>query len=175
MGHGAVRAQMDIRVCLRVRERRDTDLILGQGMLAAGWHAHALDAPGKFLVCAPGCDTPRRARAYLVTDDAVRATAARHAPHRPRLDGTSANTIEPRPFIPSQRTTEPSEPSTDDPEEALWNALQHAPDAGLSVPELMVTTGRSRSWIYGQLQTFATSGRATQVSRGRWRVTDHMT
>ncbi|MFL6147502.1 MAG: hypothetical protein ACJ72I_08375 [Pseudonocardiaceae bacterium] len=46
MGAGAVRSQMDVRMCLRVRERRDVDLVLGQGMLAAGWHAHTLDAPG---------------------------------------------------------------------------------------------------------------------------------
>ena len=35
MGKGAVRSQMDVRICLRVRERRDVELILGQGMLAA--------------------------------------------------------------------------------------------------------------------------------------------
>jgi S-DNA-T family DNA segregation ATPase FtsK/SpoIIIE len=69
MGKGAVRSQMDVRVCLRVRERKDTDLVLGQGALAAGWLAHTLDAPGKFLVSAEGLDQPRRARAYLVTDD----------------------------------------------------------------------------------------------------------
>ncbi|HSV65901.1 MAG TPA: hypothetical protein VLJ59_08370 [Mycobacteriales bacterium] len=39
MGHGATRSQMDARICLRVRERRDTDLILGQGAHTAGWHA----------------------------------------------------------------------------------------------------------------------------------------
>ncbi len=33
MGQGALRSQMDVRVCFRVRERRDVDLILGQGML----------------------------------------------------------------------------------------------------------------------------------------------
>jgi S-DNA-T family DNA segregation ATPase FtsK/SpoIIIE len=181
MGHGAVRAQMDIRVCLRVRERRDADLILGQGMLAAGWHAHALDAPGKFLVSVPGSDTPRRARAYLVTDDTVSATAARHAPHRPHLDGTSADATGPRPFIPTQRTGEPTLPTepttdpTDDPEEALWNALQHAPDGGLSVPELMITTGKGRTWVYDRLQAAGQTGRATQVSRGRWRVNHHET
>ena len=58
MGQGAVRSQMDIRTCFRVRERRDVDLILGQGMLSAGWHAHTLNAPGKFLISAPGHDIP---------------------------------------------------------------------------------------------------------------------
>ena len=65
MGQGALRSQMDVRICFRVRERRDVDLILGQGMLSAGWQAHTLNAPGKFLISAPEHDTPRRARAYL--------------------------------------------------------------------------------------------------------------
>jgi len=33
----AVRSQMDVRICLRVRERRDVDLVLGQGSFNAGW------------------------------------------------------------------------------------------------------------------------------------------
>ena len=68
MGSGAVRSQMDVRICLRVRERRDVDLILGQGMLAAGWAADTLNAPGKFLISTPEHTTPRRARAYRVDD-----------------------------------------------------------------------------------------------------------
>lgn len=36
MGQGAVRSQMNLRIRFRVRERRDVDLILGQGMLNAG-------------------------------------------------------------------------------------------------------------------------------------------
>ena len=58
MGQGAVRSQMDVRICFRVRERKDVDLILGQGMLTAGWHAHTLNAPGKFLISAAEHDTP---------------------------------------------------------------------------------------------------------------------
>jgi S-DNA-T family DNA segregation ATPase FtsK/SpoIIIE len=94
MGNGAVRSQMDVRVCLRVRERRDVDLVLGQGMLAAGWHAQNLDAPGKFLVSAEGHNHPRRARAYLVTDENVTTTATRYASHRPALDPLSADAID---------------------------------------------------------------------------------
>ena len=36
MGQGAVRSQMDIRVCFRVRERKDVDLILGQASSPPG-------------------------------------------------------------------------------------------------------------------------------------------
>ena len=79
MGQGALRSQMDVRICFRVRERKDVDLILGQGMLTTGWQAHKLNAPGKFLISAPEHDTPRRARAYLLTDEAVSTTASQHA------------------------------------------------------------------------------------------------
>src|SRR6202000_2216687 len=82
MGQGAVRSQMDTRICFRVRERKDVDLVLGQGMLAAGWHAHTLNAPGKFLISDPEHTTPKRARAYLVTDDDVAHVTAHCAPRR---------------------------------------------------------------------------------------------
>jgi S-DNA-T family DNA segregation ATPase FtsK/SpoIIIE len=179
MGHGAVRSQMDVRICLRVRERRDADLILGQGMLAAGWHAHTLDAPGKFLLSAPGHDHPRRARAYLVTDDDVTREAARWAPQRPALDELSADAVN----APQQPSTAAEDDETDivdaeivdepdDPETTLWTALREAPHEGLTVPELMMITGMGRTWIYDRLQSHAAANRAVQVSRGRWRATE---
>ena len=64
MGQGAVRSQMDVRICFRVRERKDVDLILGQGMLAAGWQRPHAQRAGQ---------VPRIGR------------RARHAPAGPRL------------------------------------------------------------------------------------------
>jgi len=93
MGAGAVRSQMDLRICFRVREPRDVDLVLGQGMLRAGWDAHNLNAPGKFLISAPGHDTPRRARAYLLTDQVAAGTAAHYVGSRPGLDAESRRAI----------------------------------------------------------------------------------
>jgi S-DNA-T family DNA segregation ATPase FtsK/SpoIIIE len=174
MGSGAVRSQMDIRICLRVRERRDVDLILGQGMLAAGWHAHTLDAPGKFLISTPEHHTPRRARAYLLTDDDVAAIAARHQPNRPPLDPLSQNAADnhhtscPAPVIVPRPRTVADEQPPPNPNVALWIALRRAPHHGLSVRELMTVTGMSRSWVYYRLQEHASTGRAIQVSRGRW-------
>ncbi|WP_232539180.1 FtsK/SpoIIIE domain-containing protein [Actinoplanes sp. SE50] len=159
MGKGAIRSQMDVRVCLRVRERRDTDLILGQGMVTAGWHAHDLDAPGKFLVSAEGFNHPRRARAYLVTDDDVRATVERYAADRPVLDHLSADALH------DEADALHDEVDEADPEKVLWAALSEAPEHGLSVPDLMRMTGMRRTWIYDRLQA-----NATQVSRGRWRL-----
>ena len=121
MGQGAVRSQMDIRICFRVRERKDVDLILGQGMLTAGWHAHTLNAPGKFLISAPEHDTPRRARAYLVTDDDVTGHGRPLRGHPPparqhltprasrRVAAASAATL--RQPSPDHRAARPDEPT----------------------------------------------------------------
>lgn len=99
MGQGAVRSQMDTRICFRVRERKDVDLVLGQGMLTAGWHAHTLNAPGKFLVSAPEHTTPKRARAYLVTDDDVARVTAHYGPRRPQLDDVSRAALDAGPAV----------------------------------------------------------------------------
>jgi hypothetical protein len=174
MGHGAVRSQMDVRISFRVRERKDVDLILGQGMLAAGWQAHTLNAPGKFLIAAAEHGTPKRARAYLVTDEAVSDTAARYAGLRPPLDEVSQRAIEEnrhaeRPRV-SPGTATANASSTDAPDVILWATLLIAPAEGTTVPELMDATGMSRPWIYQRLRDLAERRQVTQVSRGRWRA-----
>jgi FtsK/SpoIIIE family len=186
MGRGAVRSQMDVRLCFRVRERKDVDLILGQGMLTAGWHAHMLNAPGKFLISAPEHDTPRRARAYLLTDDMVSAIASRHADLRPNLDEISRLALDraragaqSRPGMPGGGDGYPENPpdgsdAHGDPAALLRAALSLAPDDGISVPDLMAATKMSRPWVYQRLRDLANRGQVTQVGRGRWRaVTGH--
>jgi S-DNA-T family DNA segregation ATPase FtsK/SpoIIIE len=177
MGHGATRSQMDVRICLRVRERRDVDLILGQGMYNAGWHAHTLDAPGKFLISTPEHPGPKRARAYLITDGDVTTTADRHAGHRP-----VPNSPHPAPPAPNLRQngserleSTPERPSTvrsETPEERLSSALLAAPEDGISVPELVKITGMSRRTLYRRLTEYVSSRRAVQINRGRYRTAD---
>jgi S-DNA-T family DNA segregation ATPase FtsK/SpoIIIE len=181
MGQGAVRSQMDLRICFRVRERKDVDLVLGQGMLHAGWDAHNLNAPGKFLISAPEHQTPKRARAYLLTDQTVTDTAARYAGNRPALDDASQRAI----LAPGNRRTASESDSSKDcnapdtdaesttasAQEMLWLALCMAPDEGAEISELMRATGMSRPTLYRRLAEHARAGRAVQVSRGRWRAT----
>jgi FtsK/SpoIIIE family len=169
MGHGAVRSQMDIRICFRVRERKDVDLILGQGMLNSGWHAQTLNAPGKFLVSAAEHTTPKRARAYLLSDEAVAATAERHADIRPPLDDVSRDAIRTA-AQPGDAPEENQADATDAPEEMLWAALSLAPDEGTTVPDLVKYTRMSRPWTYLRLRELLISGQVVQVSRGRWRA-----
>jgi S-DNA-T family DNA segregation ATPase FtsK/SpoIIIE len=180
MGQGAVRSQMDLRICFRVRERKDVDLVLGQGMLRAGWDAHNLNAPGKFLISTPEHQTPKRARAYLLTDQAVTETAARYAGNRPALDEESQRAIlgpgNHHPAPESDSSEEYDSPDTDaestgtSAEETLWLALCMAPDEGAEIGELMRVTGMSRPTLYRRLAEHSRAGRAVQVSRGRWRA-----
>jgi hypothetical protein len=184
MGHGALRSQMDVRICFRVRERKDVDLVLGQGMLTAGWQAHKLNAPGKFLISAPEHDTPRRARAYLVTDEMVADTASRHADSRPALDSVSQEAIAERAQVRPDEPGHSASPVREDsgekapgegrgaPEAILWAALSLAPDDGISVPVLMDVTGMGRRWVYYRLRELADTGRVAQTQRGNWRTAE---
>ena len=143
MGKGtAVRSQMDIRICLRVREPRDADLILGQGMVNSGWHAHKLTKPGEFLISDPEHGIPERNRAYLLTDAQRDHHVSGYAPMRPRptasqLDAPRADAPS---TVPEPPQATPDGPPDDDahprPETALWDALVDAGPRG----------SRSRSW-----------------------------
>jgi S-DNA-T family DNA segregation ATPase FtsK/SpoIIIE len=193
MGQGAVRSQMNIRIAFRVEEQRDVDLILGQGKLKAGWQAHKLNAPGKFLVSAPEHDTPRRARAYLITDHDVTDTVTRYAPARPQLDSISRQAIgagqpAPQPQPPGKPgpdnqaaspdstspeaagTASPDPDSEQDPDAILRRALTAAPAEGVHVSALITMTGMSRSWAFDRLRQLAADGYAVQMVRGYWRT-----
>jgi S-DNA-T family DNA segregation ATPase FtsK/SpoIIIE len=185
MGKGAVRSQMDVRFSFRVRERRDVDLVLGQGMLKAGWNAHTLNAPGKFLVSAPECGTPRRARAYLITDEDVREAVARCTPARPELDTISDDALfaglrtqppppdEKPPHTASGQKGDDGPLSGDeqeDPDAILRRALSAAPAKGISASDLITATGMSRRWVFYRLRRLEADGYAVQMVRGYWRT-----
>src|SRR6266545_2152884 len=169
MGSNTVRSQMDVRICLRVRERRDVDLILGQGSVNSGWHAHTLTQPGTFLLSAREHTVPHRARAYLITDDHVTRHVATYARHRPRLhdNGAPARPQSPQNGEDGQAGTEqPEKPVT--PEIALWTALRRAGPGGISATALVKITGKGRTWVYERLREHIAAGRAVQTRRGHW-------
>ncbi len=162
---------MDVRVCLRVRERRDVDLILGQGMWAAGWRADTLDAPGKFLLSDPEHPHSRRARAYLLTDRDVTRSATRNAENRPTVDVPHSSGDGDRPADRPAGTDSGAAGHRADPGRALRQALNNAPDEGVSIAALIEATGKGRTWVYDRLHEVADAGQATPTAhRGHWRV-----
>jgi AcrR family transcriptional regulator len=161
MGNTAVRSQMDIRICLRVRERRDVDLILGQGAFSAGWHAHTLTQPGAFLISAPEHTTPHRARAYLITDQHITRHTTTGSGRTPPGPSERPQTAEPA-------TADVEHPAS--PETALWAALRRAGPHGVSVTDLRAQTGMSRPTLYRHLRAHAQAGRVVQTTRGYWRA-----
>ncbi|MGK5532377.1 FtsK/SpoIIIE domain-containing protein [Streptomyces sp. URMC 129] len=174
---GATRTQMDIRVCLRVREKRDADLILGQGYAKSGWNAERLSLPGSFLLSGPEHHSPARARAYLVTDDDVRQHVADVAHGRPRLAHFPRASVPPLkgPQTAVERSSWAKRPQEDSgasqgPESALWDVLSRAGEEGVTVGGLMEATGMGRSWVYLRLRQHADAGDAVQLARGRWRA-----
>jgi S-DNA-T family DNA segregation ATPase FtsK/SpoIIIE len=169
----AVRSQMDIRICLRVREPRDADLILGQGSLNSGWHAHKLTQPGEFLISSPEHGTPERNRAYLIDDERRDQHAARYGHREPPPSAPVADAPWTAPEPPHDATDAPPRGDPDDrirPATALWDALADAGPDGVSIGELAAICRRTRRWVYYRLQEHAQAGRAAQVRRGYWRA-----
>jgi S-DNA-T family DNA segregation ATPase FtsK/SpoIIIE len=170
--HTAVRSQMDIRICLRIREPRDAALILGQGWSAAtGWQAHKLTRPGEFLISDPEHSTPERNRAYLLDDESRDQHAARHGHHQQTRQAATPDTQRTAPEPPQDAADNP--PRGDNrprPETALWDALVDAGPQGVSAGELGTACGMARRWIYYRLQEHAEAGRTVQVRRGYWRA-----
>jgi hypothetical protein len=109
MGKGAIRSQMDVRISFRVRERKDADLILGQGMLTTGWHAHTLNAPGNSSSPPPNT-TPPAAPAPSSSPTRPSPTPPHDtppaAPHSMRPHNKHSNSS-PRPTTQHDPTTPP--------------------------------------------------------------------
>jgi hypothetical protein len=176
---------MNIRISFRAGEQRDVDLIPGHGKLKAGWHARKRSAPGTFLISAPEHDTPRRARACLVTDDDVTATVARYAATRPPLDRVSRLALAdgsppptPRPAgnpSPDRHAARRDDSATEespaageqeDPDAIARRALSAAPAEGVPVSDLLTVTGMSRRWVLCRLRQLAAEGFAIGTVRG---------
>jgi len=110
--------------------------------------------------------------------------AALYAPARPPLDAISRRALvaaPPAPVVvtepdsPGQAGPEPGQPEDtgddeDGPEGILWAALSRAPDQGISVRDLMATTGMGRRWVYYRLRELSAAGRVIQTARGLWRI-----
>jgi S-DNA-T family DNA segregation ATPase FtsK/SpoIIIE len=195
LGGGALRAQLTVRICLRVTEPADGELILGRGKSRLGYRPDLLDAPGKLLVWDPP-DHTRPIPAKVLHVDRARiprllATAGPAAV--PNLDpATAAALAEPaqrdedagRAAHPTRPTpAEPAGPAAEttpiltptgrdgDPLAALLACLRAAGPRGAKVAELAAAIGRAKTWVYERLQDLARTGEVERAGHGRWRLT----
>jgi S-DNA-T family DNA segregation ATPase FtsK/SpoIIIE len=199
LGGGALRAQLTVRVCLRVTEPADGELILGRGKAKQGYRPDLLDAPGKLLAWDPPDHTrPIPAKAYTLDRGRIRQLVAGAQAPVPELDADSAAVLaerdapdqhrperrtapEPRttpphpepPAAPDEPTTASEDASDSDPLAALLAALRAAGPRGAKVAELAHTVGRAKTWVYERLQDLHRQGQVERAGHGRWRaITD---
>jgi S-DNA-T family DNA segregation ATPase FtsK/SpoIIIE len=195
LGGGALRAQLTVRVCLRVTEPADGELVLGRGKARLGYRPDLLDAPGKLLVWDPPDHTRPIPAKVLHVDRAriPRLLAAADPKAVPELDpATAAALAEPaqrdedgapaapparpplaRPAGPAAETTPiPTAAGGDgDPLAGLLACLRAAGPRGARVAELAAAIGRAKTWVYERLQDLHRQGQVERASHGRWRLT----
>jgi hypothetical protein len=186
-----------VRVCLRVTEPADGELILGRGKAKQGYRPDLLDAPGKLLAWDPPDHTrPVPAKAYTLDRPRIhRIVAGAQAPV-PELDPDSATALaEPnapdqsrpeREVAPEGRTTAahpeppaapdvptallPRDTGDGDPLVALLTTLQAAGPRGAKVAELAHAVGRAKTWVYERLQELHRQDQVQRAGHGRWRL-----
>jgi DNA segregation ATPase FtsK/SpoIIIE, S-DNA-T family len=197
LGGGALRAQLTVRVCLRVTEPADGELILGRGKAKQGYRPDLLDAPGKLLAWDPPDHTrPVPAKAYTLDRSRIRQLVAAAPAPVPELDADSAAVLAERAVLdqsPAKRGTAPdgrtiparptgsavleqpvAVPPEDagdgDPLAALLVALRAAGVRGAKVAELAQTVGRAKTWVYERLRDLHRQGQVERAGHGRWRI-----
>ena len=193
LGSESLRANLRVRFFLGVEDPGDVSLALGLGA-KKDWPPELLDAPGKFYLRArsQGLNSPRPARGYLATTTQVHRLAAHHAHTTARLDPVSAQAAARHPAAPSRLGGDqppppaggdgdpgpagsggwtPSEVGAGDPEVArLLAVLATAGPAGLTVTELLVATGRQKTWVYDRLADLQQAALVERVGQGRYRL-----
>jgi S-DNA-T family DNA segregation ATPase FtsK/SpoIIIE len=193
LGGGALRAQLTVRVCLRVTEPADGELILGRGKARLGYRPDLLDAPGKLLVWDPPDHTRPIPAKVLHVDRAriPRLLAAAGPQAVPGLDPDTAARIgdeaqqrgreaigpaaRPRTAVLSGPAADtapiPTQAADGDPLAALLACLHASGARGAKVAELAAAIGRAKTWVYERLQDLARTGQVERAGHGRWRLT----
>jgi S-DNA-T family DNA segregation ATPase FtsK/SpoIIIE len=194
LGSDILRANLRVRFCLGVEDPGEVSLALGLSG-KKDWPPELLDAPGKFYLCArsQGLNRPRPARGYLATTAQVQQLAAHHAHTPARLDAVSAQAAArhpaahprpgaaqpPPPAGPGHANPVPPGPggwaageaAAGDPEVArLLAVLTNGGPSGLTVTELVVATGRQKTWVYDRLADLQHAGLIQRAGQGRYRL-----
>jgi S-DNA-T family DNA segregation ATPase FtsK/SpoIIIE len=193
LGSEILRANLRVRFCLGVEDPGEVSLALGLGG-KKDWPPELLDAPGKFYLRArsQGLNSPRPARGYLATTAQVNQLAAHYTHTSARLDPVSAQAAarhpaaharpggdqppppaggHPDPAPAGPGGWPPPEVGGGDPEVArLLAVLANAGPAGLTVIDLLVATGRQKTWVYDRLADLQQAALVERAGQGRYRL-----
>jgi S-DNA-T family DNA segregation ATPase FtsK/SpoIIIE len=171
----ALRGQLQTRVCMRVTETREADMVLGGGLGREGWRAdRLLREPGTFLILdAPEHVQPVPGRCFLMSDSAVAAAVDACKGLRPQLDAITTAAVvgrDAKPEPPDQQAdpSVPHEARQLDPEAALLAALAEAGAEGLALDELITLGLGQRTWIYERLKRLVDRGAVKRLGGRRW-------
>lgn len=87
----SLRANCNVAISFRVRDATEANVALGAGAVGAGYLPHHLPKPGVFLILGDDEQTPRRCRAYYLSDADV-ATIVAKLPTRTSDEATKPAT-----------------------------------------------------------------------------------
>lgn len=79
----SLRANCNVAISFRVRDATEANVALGAGAVGAGYLPHHLPKPGVFLILGDDEQTPRRCRAYYLSDADVETIVAKLPAHVP--------------------------------------------------------------------------------------------
>ncbi|MDQ6774130.1 MAG: hypothetical protein M3024_14300 [Candidatus Dormibacteraeota bacterium] len=170
LGGVGLRTQLAIRVCLKVAESGDVNLILGPGRLGDGWRAERLGPPGSFYLLDDAHPSPRPARGFHITDGDLAAVWSQATPtHLDEPSQAAAEWIEDAaPELVEPLGATEARNATPRPHDRVLAVLAAAGEGGLGTAELMAQSGRSKTRLHGDLQALLDAGQVCKLGYGRW-------
>jgi hypothetical protein len=174
MGDGSVRSQMPTRICFKVADRINTDMVLGDGKFKSGWDATLLDVPGKFLIHSEENPNNIRARAFFIDDNRGEEIALSHSFISKHLDALTQASISSvrRPEAVQAITPEPSNYfKVETKYDKLLTILDGAPEEGIKTADLMKMAGINKIAFHRRMNKLEADGVVVNAAYGRWRKT----
>lgn len=158
-----IRGQMQTRICMRVKESSEVDMILGGGRRLDGYTAdRTLLEKGTFYLDDDKNRDPLPARAFYMDDTAVQLAVSQ----------TCFSRVSPDDAVPPDQNA--SETPQETPGEAnrakVKQAVEQAGEAGIGQTEIARQLNLGRTTVYRALKALGDAGLALPGDDGKWRA-----
>jgi hypothetical protein len=169
----ALRLECDLRIMLRVAERRSAANFFGDELVSEGWRPDLLGPQGAFLAWSRGeHERAEPARTYWLPTELAERLAAEEAPFRPQLPPEDAAALFGYGRHASSHYDEPEEPPTETFVACMKGILVDGGEEGAKTGDLVTAAAslplphrRERSSVYKWL-----AKNADNAGHGRWRA-----